>query len=66
VEEHDRLCHLPLKPIWPPADCGSAISYQLDTVAGGGTRFRRDLNGPGLGPNVVAVVDAQPTAGSPG
>jgi hypothetical protein len=29
------------------------ISYQLDTVARGGTRFRRDL-------------DAQPTAGSPG
>ena len=41
------------------------ISYQLDTVAGGGTRFRRDLNGPGLRPN-VAVMDAQPTAGSPG
>jgi hypothetical protein len=42
------------------------ISYQLDTVARGGTRFRRDLNGPGLRPNVVAVMDAQPTAGSPG
>jgi len=42
------------------------ISYQLDTAARGGTRFRRDLNGPGLRPNVVAVMDAQPTAGSPG
>ena len=26
VAEHDRLRHLPLKPIWPPAGCGSAIS----------------------------------------
>ena len=22
VAEPDRLCHLPLKPIWPPAGCG--------------------------------------------
>ena len=32
VVEHDRLCHLPLKPIWPPGRL--RISYQLDTVAG--------------------------------
>ena len=28
-------------------------------------RFRRDLNGSGLGPNVVAAIDAQPAAGRP-
>jgi hypothetical protein len=60
VVEHDRLCHLPLKPIWPSAGCGSAISW---TPWRRGTRFRRDLNGPGLGPNLVAVMNAQSAAG---
>jgi hypothetical protein len=49
-----------LKPIWPSAGCGSAISW---TPWRRGTRFRRDLNGPGLGPNLVAVMNAQSAAG---
>ena len=39
------------------------ISYQLAAVDGGGTRFRRDLDFPELGPQVGAALQAQSAEG---
>ncbi|HUK69589.1 MAG TPA: SRPBCC family protein [Streptosporangiaceae bacterium] len=39
------------------------ISYQLTTVDGGGTRFRRDLDFPELGPHVGAAMQTQSAEG---
>jgi hypothetical protein len=39
------------------------ISYQLIPVAGGGTRFQRDLDFPELSAQVSAAMEAQSAAG---
>lgn len=42
------------------------ISYQLTSVAGGGTRFQRDLEFPELGPQISAAMQAQSAEGIAG
>jgi len=61
VVEHDRPHHLALE-----TDLAAGhlrISYQLTTVGGGRTRFQRDLDFSGLGPQVSAVMEAQSAEG---
>jgi uncharacterized protein YndB with AHSA1/START domain len=60
VVEYDRPHHLALET--DLAVGRLRISYQLTTV-GGGTRFRRDLDFPELGPQVTAAMEAQSAEG---
>jgi hypothetical protein len=61
VVEHHRPYHLAMETDLPVGQL--RISYQLATVADRGTRFRRDLDFPGLGPQVSAAIAAQSAEG---
>jgi Polyketide cyclase / dehydrase and lipid transport len=61
VVEYDRPRHLALETELPVGPL--RISYQLSAVDGGGTRLRRDLDVPDLGPQVGAAMEAQSAEG---
>jgi uncharacterized protein YndB with AHSA1/START domain len=62
VVEYDRPHHLALETEFAVGRL--RISYQLAAVAGGGTRFQRDLDFPELGPQASAVMETQSAAGT--
>jgi hypothetical protein len=62
VVEHDRPHHLALET--DLAVGRLRISYQLAAMAGGATRFQRDLDFPELGPQASAAMEAQSAAGT--
>jgi hypothetical protein len=62
VVEHDPPHHLALETDLAVGHL--RISYQLTTAPDGGTCFRRDLDFPGLGPQIDAVMDTQSAEGT--
>ena len=61
VVERDPPYHLALETSRPTGQL--RISYQLSQTANGGTRLRRDLDYPELGPQVSAAMQAQSATG---
>ena len=64
VVEYDRPRHQALETELSVGPL--RISYELATVNGGGTRVRRDLDFPELGPQVGAAMEVQSAEGVAG